>query len=109
MRNEQQPWGMSVNRDVAGPPPTFGRRFLGGPPLAVLARLVLVSLVVGALLFWLQIEPLDILRDAVRAVERVWAMGFAALGDIGRYVLAGATIVVPVWFLMRLLTVRGTR
>ena len=108
MRNDTPRWGMSANRD-APPPPTFSRRLLGGPPLTVLIRLAFVSLVVGALLMWLRLEPLDLVWDAVRTVEQLWAMGYAALGEIGRYVLAGAVIVIPVWLITRLFSIRTVR
>ena len=36
-------------------------------------------------------------------------MGFEAFGQVGRYILAGAVIVVPIWLVMRLLTMRGAR
>jgi hypothetical protein len=88
---------------------SFTHRFFGGPPLTVLMRLLFVSLIVGALLIWLRIEPMDIVHGAIRAAERLWAMGFEAFGEAGRYLLAGAVIVVPVWFVMRILTMRGTR
>lgn len=106
MRDDQTPWGMSVNRSV---PPPVSHRFLGGPPITVLLRLLLVSLIVGALLMWLHLEPLDVVREGIRAAERLWAMGYDALGDIGRYLLAGAVIVVPVWLVIRLLSFRPVR
>ena len=84
-------------------------RLFGGPPLTVLLRLVFVSLVVGALLMWLDVDPMAVVQGCIRAAERLWAMGFAAFGQAGQYILAGAVIVVPVWFVMRLLTYRGAR
>ena len=107
MRDEQTPWGMSVNHGVV--PPPASHRFLGGPPLTVLLRLLFVSVIVGALLMWLHLEPLDVVREGIRAIERLWAMGYDALGDIGRYLLAGAVIVVPVWLVIRLLSFRPVR
>ena len=100
---------MMFDNELRPAPRAVGHRLLGGPPLAVLIRLVFVSLVVGALLMWLNIEPIDVLQGAMRAAERLWAMGFDAFGQAGRYVMAGAVIVVPVWLVMRLLTMRGMR
>ncbi|UDL96361.1 DUF6460 domain-containing protein [Lichenihabitans sp. PAMC28606] len=90
-------------------PPSLAYRFFGGPPVTVLIRLIFICLVVGALLMWLNVEPMEVVRGALRAGERLWAMGFDAFGQAGRYVLAGAVIVVPIWFVMRLLTMRGAR
>ncbi len=106
MRNEPRLWGTGVNREGGVRPPSLGHRFLGGPPLTVLLRLVFVSLLVGAVLMWLRLEPLDVVRDAIHTAERLWAMGYDAFGQIGRYILAGAVIVVPVWFVIRLLSFR---
>jgi hypothetical protein len=99
---------MTWKTAIAPVPPSRAHRLLGGPPLTVLARLVFVSLIVGALLVWLDVEPMALVHAALRAAERLWAMGFDAFGQAGRYVLAGAVVVLPVWFVMRVLTVGGT-
>lgn len=85
------------------------QRFFGGSPLAALIKLALVSLVVGALLMWLNIEPYAVVHAAERFVSRIWSMGFDALRELGRYLVAGALIVVPIWFVARLLSLRGAR
>ena len=81
----------------------------GGPPLVTLVRLAFVSVVVGALLMWLDIEPFMVFDAARRLVERLWNMGFDALHELGRYLLAGAVIVVPIWLIARLFSFRGAR
>lgn len=82
-------------------------RFFGGAPLGVFLRLLLVSLIVGAMLMWLDIHPSDILTAVQRFFYRLWNMGFAAISDILNYVIAGAVIVVPIWLVMRLLAMKG--
>ena len=112
MSDGLRPWGMSTDRGApqpARPRPSVGHRLLGGPPLAVALRLVFVSLVVGVVMMWLGIEPVDVVRGVVRAIERVWAMGFEAFGQLGRYFVAGAAIVVPLWLVSRLLSIKGPR
>lgn len=88
---------------------SYVHRFFGGSPLAALVKLVFVSVVVGALLMWLNIEPLDVFRAFERTMHRLWAMGFDAVRELGRYLVAGALIVVPVWFVARLFSLRGAR
>ncbi len=83
--------------------------FLGGSPGAVFIRLLVVSLIVGALLMWLDIRPFDIFRAIERLVNRLWALGFDAVREIAAYILAGAAIVVPVWLVLRLMNLRGAR
>lgn len=82
-------------------------RFFGGSPLAVLLKLLLVSLVVGALMMWLDIRPTDIIYGFERFFTRIWNMGFDAIRDIAQYIIAGAIIVVPIWLVMRLMAVKG--
>jgi hypothetical protein len=77
-------------------------RFLGGPPLAVLARLVLLSIVVGVILSAVGLDPRNILRSVEKLIEEVWDMGFDAVRWLWRYFLLGAALVVPIWLLVRL-------
>lgn len=77
-------------------------RFLGGPPVAVLVRLVLLSIVVGVILSAIGLDPGNILRSVERLVLHVWNMGFDALRWVWRYFLLGAALVVPIWLLVRL-------
>lgn len=82
--------------------------FLGGSPAAVVSRLLILSIVVGALLMWLDIRPEDILFAFERFVRRIWNLGFDAIREIADYLLAGALIVVPLWFIARVLNFRST-
>ena len=77
-------------------------RFLGGPPLSVLARLVLLSIVVGVILSAVGLDPWNILYSIERLIRNVWDMGFDALRWLWRYFLLGAALVVPIWLLVRL-------
>jgi predicted DCC family thiol-disulfide oxidoreductase YuxK len=81
-------------------------RFFGGSPFNVLVRLIFVSLIVGALMTWLDIHPHDVVMHAFIMAQRLWAMGFDAVHEIGDYVLAGALIVVPLWLIARVLDLR---
>ncbi len=77
-------------------------RFLGGSPLAVLFRLVLLSVLVGVILSAIGLDPADILRSLERLVRTVWDMGLDAVRWAWRYFLLGAVIVVPIWLIVRL-------
>ncbi|MBK9083108.1 MAG: hypothetical protein IPL88_14015 [Rhizobiales bacterium] len=84
-------------------------RFIGGSPVAVFVRLAFVSLVVGALLVWLDIRPFDILRGVERFIARLWDLGFDAVREIASYMAMGAVVVVPIWLLMRIFGGRSAR
>jgi hypothetical protein len=77
-------------------------RFLGGPPLSVLARLVLLSIVVGVILSAVGLDPWNILNSIERLIRNIWDMGFDAVRWLWRYFLLGAALVVPIWLLVRL-------
>ena len=77
-------------------------RFLGGSPLAVLFRLILLSVLVGVILSAIGLDPADILRSLERLVQSIWDMGFDAVRWAWRYFLLGAVIVVPIWLIVRL-------
>ena len=82
-------------------------RFFGGPPLSVLVRLILLSILVGVILSAIGFDPFDIWRSVQRLVQTVWNMGWDALDWVWRYFLLGAVIVVPIWIVARL--ARGGR
>lgn len=83
--------------------------FLGGSPLNTFVRLFFISLVVGALLMWLELRPLDIFRGIQAFFDRIYQLGFGAVRELVSYVLAGAVIVVPAWLVLRLLNVTGAK
>jgi hypothetical protein len=78
-------------------------RFLGGPPLSVIFRLVLLSVLVGVILKVLGLDPFNILRSIEELIRFLWDMGFDALVWLWRYFLLGAVVVVPIWLIVRLL------
>ena len=82
-------------------------RFLGGSPIGVFVKLLLVSLLVGIVLSALGLTPLSLVEFIVDFVERIWNLGFEALGQFGNWILLGATLVIPVWFIMRLMDRSG--
>src|SRR5579863_9224515 len=84
-------------------------RFLGGSPINIALKLFFLSLIVGALLMWVDIRPIDVVQGLIHFARRVWALGFDALREMGEYLVAGAMIVVPVWFIARLLSIRNPR
>jgi len=84
-------------------------RFLGGQPLAVAGRLVLLSILVGVILAALGLDPRDIIRSIQELFARIWDMGFDAIRWLWRYFLLGAVLVIPIWFIARLLKAPSER
>ena len=77
-------------------------RFLGGPPLAVFGKLVLLSILVGVVLAALGFDPWNIVESVRRLLNWIWDLGFDAVVRLWRYFLLGAVIVVPIWLVVRL-------
>ena len=77
-------------------------RFLGGSPLTVAFRLVLLSILVGVVLAAIGFDPWNILESIRLLFQRLWNLGFDAVNWLWRYFLLGAVIVIPVWLLSRL-------
>jgi hypothetical protein len=76
-------------------------RFLGGSPLAVLVKLVLLSVLIGVVLSALGLDPRDIFQSLRRFIQNIWDMGFDAIRWLWQYFLLGAVIVIPIWLLSR--------
>ena len=76
-------------------------KVFGGSPLAVLMRLILVSILVGVVLAALGLDPYDIISSVERLIRHIWDMGFDAVRWLWRYFLLGAVIVIPIWIIMR--------
>lgn len=77
--------------------------FLGGSPLGVLVRLVLISLIVGFVLSWLGWSPREILFWIEDFFRWAWVSLFGSLDRAVDYFLLGAAIVFPLFIVSRLL------
>jgi hypothetical protein len=84
-------------------------RFLGGSPLAVLLRLVLLSVLVGVVLAAIGFDPWNILYSIRRLFDWIYNLGFDAINGLWRYFLLGAVIVVPIWLISRLFNAQPPR
>jgi len=80
-------------------------RFFGGNPALVIARLAIISLIVGVILAALGFSPYDLVQTLRDLIQRMYDMGFATIEKGFRYFLLGAVIVFPIWFLMRVFKV----
>ena len=83
-------------------------RFLGGSPLTVAFRLILLSILVGVVLAAVGFDPWNIVNSIRRLFNWIYNLGFDAISGLWRYFLLGAVIVVPIWLISRLFgTPRG--
>jgi hypothetical protein len=78
-------------------------RFLGGSPLAVLGKLVLLSVLIGVVLSALGLDPWNIVASVRKLILNIWDMGFDAVKWLWQYFLLGAVLVIPIWLIVRLM------
>ncbi|BCJ91889.1 hypothetical protein IZ6_26240 [Terrihabitans soli] len=80
-------------------------RFFGGPPLWVLAKLVMLSVVIGVILAVLGLDAWALfygLQDLFYSLfDNLWD----AIDTVLRWFLLGAVIVFPIWLIARLMKV----
>ena len=90
---------MPTERPMAN---NYLNRFFGGPPLSVIFRLILLSILIGVILEVIGLDPWNLIESLKRLVLHIWDMGFDAVRWLWQYFLLGAVIVVPIWLIMRL-------
>jgi hypothetical protein len=83
-------------------------RFLGGKPGAVILKLVVISVIVGALLSWSGLSPLGLLRGLEAMIKGLIGTGWDAVRNVGEFALYGAMVVVPIWLIIRAASSRKT-
>ena len=81
-------------------------RFTGGSPLRTVLWLVFLSIVVGFVLETIGLDPVTFVGRLIGNIDRfvdwVLHLGTDAVMRILRYLLWGAVLVVPIWFVLRL-------
>ncbi len=79
---------------------------MGGRPGAVALKLVVLSVVVGALLHLAGLSPIALLLGFEAMVRSVIGSGWEAARSLLEFALYGAVIVIPVWLVARALAAR---
>jgi len=85
------------------------RQVLGDTIGRTIIKLVVVSLLVGAVMNVFGLAPLDIWWGLRDFAVNLWQSGWAALGRFGDWLILGASVVIPVFILARLLSWRPQR
>ena len=80
------------------------RQFFGESVAGTIVRLILLSIVVGIVFKALGVTPETLVQDLIRLVQRIYDLGFSLVGRAFGYFLLGAVVVIPVWFIVRLLS-----
>jgi len=100
---------MTMHEPMPEPRRMQAHHILGGSPSSVVIRLVFFSFIVGVLLSVFGFSPADLLDSLTRLIRGIYEMGFGAIERIVRYFLLGAAIVVPIFVVMRLVSLAQRR
>ncbi|MEL6871210.1 MAG: DUF6460 domain-containing protein [Pseudomonadota bacterium] len=77
-------------------------KLFGGNPVAVIIRLLILSVIVGIVLSALDITPRNFLERISLLANRIYQLGFGVFEWAAGYIVLGAIVVVPIWLIMRL-------
>lgn len=77
-------------------------RLLGDRPGALVLRLIVISIVVGFLMSVLGLSAQGLVNGLVDLVRDTLRDSSGVLRSLWSYLLTGAALVVPIWFLLRL-------
>jgi hypothetical protein len=78
------------------------RTFFGGNPLGVFIRLALISIAVGIVLKALGIDLRNFFDRLNVLLRHLYDLGFGAIEWVFEYMVLGALVVVPIWFIARM-------
>ncbi|MBB3656154.1 hypothetical protein FHX15_001367 [Rhizobium sp. BK650] len=81
-------------------------RFLGDSIGRTIIKLLVVSLIVGFVMAIFGLTPWELIYSFRDFVVHLWRQGFSALGRVGDYLMLGATIVIPIFVIIRLFSYR---
>lgn len=79
------------------------QRFLGGSPGTVIIKLIFISLLVGAFMAALGITPMGLFDRLSRMISGLFSFSFETVKEVGRWLLYGAMIVIPIWLILRII------
>ncbi|MDZ7824122.1 MAG: DUF6460 domain-containing protein [Ahrensia sp.] len=82
------------------------QHFLGDTVGRTIVKLLVISILVGMTMSVFDIAPFDVVYAVRDFFVRLWESGFAALGRFGDWLILGASVVIPVFLILRVLNYR---
>ncbi len=79
---------------------------MGGRPTTVALKLVVLSVIVGAVLHMAGLSPVSLLLGVEALVRSIIGTGWESARSLAEFALYGAMIVVPVWLIARAFAAR---
>ena len=70
-------------------------------------KLIVASLCVGLLLSFFNIDPVELINDVPETLGKILEVILDVVNWAGKYILLGAIIVIPIWFLLNIRSIFG--
>lgn len=70
-------------------------------------KLIIASLCVGLVLSFFNIDPVELIQNVPETFGKIIDAILSVINWAGKYVLLGAVIVVPIWFIFNIRTIFG--
>jgi hypothetical protein len=71
----------------------------------LLWKLIIASLCVCLVLSFLEIDPVDLINNVPETLARIIDVILEVINWAGKYILLGAIIVIPIWFIFNIKTI----
>ncbi|MEJ2118503.1 MAG: DUF6460 domain-containing protein, partial [Alphaproteobacteria bacterium] len=78
-------------------------KLIGGSPLAVAARLLIISLIVGMILYIAGFQADELLDAIPKLINAIYDLGYKWIDVVVQWLVLGAIVVVPIWAIVRVL------
>ena len=69
---------------------------------SVIVKLLIGSFLVGWMLTWFDITPLELLEDLTGTIGEIYSLALNTVRWAADYILLGAVIVIPIWAIVAL-------
>jgi hypothetical protein len=76
-------------------------KLIGGSPVAVAARLFVISLIVGMILYIFGFNAEELMKAIPKFIDEIYQLGFKWVDIVVEWLVLGAIVVVPIWAIVR--------
>lgn len=70
-------------------------------------KLIIASLCVGLMLSFFNIDPVELIQNVPETFGKIIDAILSVINWAGKYILLGAIIVIPIWFIFNIRTIFG--
>ncbi len=83
-------------------------RFFGGSPALITLKLLIASLIIGMVLSFFGFNYDNLYHAIIQLGDWISSLGLDAVRKVGKYIILGALIVIPLWLIARFFSLFGS-